>query len=108
MAIQVPEAVISGEGLTRYASSRFAERGFCKDCGTHIYHRPKDGPELAISAGLFEDPDMFVAREIFADSNPPFYRFEANSIKRSGLSMAFEWGPKLLWRTLASWWRRPR
>ncbi len=38
---------ISGETLAVFGSSDFAERGFCTRCGTHIFHRPKDGPKLA-------------------------------------------------------------
>jgi len=98
MSLQVPGAVVSGETLTVYRSSAFAERGFCRTCGTHIFHRPQDGPELAISSGLFPPEGLHIAREIFSDAKPPFYRFVADSEKRSTMSMALEWLPKLLWR----------
>lgn len=51
MALQAPDARIEGETLCVYAATAFAERGFCSVCGAHIFHRPKDGPELAVSAG---------------------------------------------------------
>jgi hypothetical protein len=98
LALQVPGAVISGDTLTIYRSSMFAERGFCRRCGTHIFHRPQDGPELAVSSGLFPSDHLHIAREIFSDSKPPFYRFVADSEKRTGASMAQEWLPKLIWR----------
>ncbi len=100
MAVQVPGSEITGETLVVYRSSSFAERGFCGRCGSHVFHRPRQGPELAISAGLLENPDFRIAREIFDDARPPFYRFEADSVKRSGLSMALEWLPKLIGRRL--------
>lgn len=100
MALQVPGAQISGDSLRRYRSSRFAERGFCGVCGTHIYHRPIEGPELAISAGLFDDDAFHVAREIFIDRKPPWYRFVADSETRTTLSMAIEWVPRLIGRRL--------
>ena len=53
MSFQVPEAEITGKPLAVYRSSAFAERGFCARCGSHIFHRPQDGPELAISAGQY-------------------------------------------------------
>lgn len=98
MSLQVPGAVVSGDSLAIFRSSAFAERGFCKNCGTHIFHRPQDGPELAISSGLFRSDQYHIAREIFSDAKPPYYHFVADSEKRSTMSMAFEWLPKLLWR----------
>ena len=103
MALQAPGTSISGDTLAVYRSSAFAERGFCRQCGTHIFHRPQDGPELAISAGLFLHADLHIAREIFIDHKPPYYRFEADSEKRSSLSMAREWLPRLLRRRAERW-----
>ena len=103
MSLQVPDAVISGSELSVYRSSAFAERGFCRRCGTHIFHRPQDGPELAVSAGLFQSLDLHIAREIFFDAKPAFYRFVADSEKRSSVSMAREWLPRLLHRRVGRW-----
>ncbi|WAC25355.1 GFA family protein [Blastomonas sp. SL216] len=103
MALQVPEANVEGDDLAVFRSSSFAERGFCRTCGSHIFHRPIDGPELAISAGLFRDPAQFVAREIFVDSQPRQYRFEGVESRRTGVSMALEWLPKILKRRVLRW-----
>lgn len=100
MALQVREAVIEGTELALFKSSSFAERGFCRRCGTHIFHRPSGGPELAVSAGLFGERGQYVAREIFVDSQPVHYRFEGVADRRTSLSMALEWVPKLLGRRL--------
>jgi hypothetical protein len=100
MSLQAPGAVIEGDCLVIYRSSTFAERGFCRTCGSHVFHRPQDGPELAVFAGLFQDPRFFIAREIFYDTKPPFYHFVADSVRRSSGSMAAEWLPKLLVRRL--------
>lgn len=72
MAVQAPDAEIDGDSLRVYRSSGFAERGFCSSCGSDIFHRPRGGPELAISAGLFSDANLRIAREIFFDAKPPF------------------------------------
>lgn len=98
MSLQLPEAVVCGDSLTVFRSSAFAERGFCRTCGTHIFHRPQDGPELAISSGLFSSENFYIAREIFIDAKPPFYAFVAESEKRSTMSMGLKWLPKLIWR----------
>lgn len=98
MSLQIPDAIISGNTLTVFRSSALAERAFCFVCGTHIFHRPQDGPELAVASGLFPSQQMYIAREIFVDAKPPFYCFVADSEKRSTFGMALEWLPKLIWR----------
>jgi hypothetical protein len=100
MALQVPNAVIVGDSLAIFKSSSFAERGFCSSCGSHIFHRPVDGHELAVSAGLFDDNQQFVDREIFVDSQPQHYGFQNRGSRRTAVSMAIEWLPKLIWRRL--------
>lgn len=106
MALQVPDAVISGDSLQIFKSSPFAERGFCRTCGAHIFHRPVDGPELAVSAGLFDDPEQYVGSEIFVDSQPEHYGFTNCGKRRNTASMTLEWLPKLVWRRLKAHFRR--
>lgn len=103
MAIQAPHAKITGEALVRFRASMFAERGFCGACGSSIFHRPQDGPELAVSAGLFEPEGLSLAYEIFVDGRPDFYRLDAQVDQRDSVAMAMEWGPRLLWRRLLRW-----
>jgi hypothetical protein len=100
MALQAPGSEILGENLIVYRFSSFAERGFCGICGTHIFHRPIDGPELAISVGLFPDEGKRIVREIFADRQPRYYSFEVHSERIGARRMALLWAPKLIWRRL--------
>jgi hypothetical protein len=100
LALHVPDAVVEGDTLVTFKASSFAERGFCSRCGAHIFHRPVNGPELAVSAGLFDDKRQFIDREIFVDSQPPHYGFENRGSRRTAFSMAAEWLPKLIWRRL--------
>lgn len=51
------------EGLAWYRSSSFAERGFCKLCGSSIFWRPDDGGYVAIMAGTLDVPTGLAARE---------------------------------------------
>lgn len=108
MSLRAPGSTINGSELAIFRSSTFAERGYCRRCGTHIFHRPQDGPELAISAGLFQSLDLHIEREIFFDAKPPYYRFVADSEKRSSASMAREWLPRLLRRRAVRWFRKLR
>lgn len=109
MALRAPPGtMLVGETVRVFQSSALAERGFCAQCGSALFHRPKDGPELAVSAGLFDPIGLKFTREIFFDRKPAFYSFADQTIKRSTLVMALAWAPRLIWRgLLASLRRRP-
>ncbi|WP_108649969.1 GFA family protein [Dongshaea marina] len=52
------EVTIDGEEhLSIYDSSAWAERGFCKACGTHLFYRIKQSNEYMIPAGFFQEKD---------------------------------------------------
>lgn len=103
MAIQAPEARIEGASLRVFRSSAFAERGFCSHCGSVIFHRPQDGPERAISAGLFEADGLTLGFEICIERKPDFYDFSPAPVQRTSRSLAMEWGPRLILRRLKRW-----
>jgi hypothetical protein len=73
----VKDPVITGaEHITRFASSDWAERGFCSSCGSHIFYylKPRDGYSFA--AGLFDGTaDYSLTEEIFIDAKPDSYSF---------------------------------
>jgi len=71
----VGSVAFSGEdNLARYASSEWAERGFCRVCGTTLFYFLKPAKRYAMSVGAFEDRDTFtLAREIFIDKKPAGY-----------------------------------
>ncbi|MNV28729.1 Glutathione-dependent formaldehyde-activating enzyme [compost metagenome] len=56
-----------------YRSSEWAERGFCGECGTHLYYRLVPDGEYFVPAGLFQDRAFELASQIFIDEKPPFY-----------------------------------
>ena len=101
-----PQTRIEGGGLKVYKSSWVAERGYCGACGSHIFHRPQDGPEMAVSAGLFDDPDFSITREICHDAKPPYYRFDAASERRSSARLAVVWLPRLIARRIRRLFRK--
>ncbi|QIB65587.1 GFA family protein [Kineobactrum salinum] len=64
------------EDISIFASSEWAERGFCRQCGTHLFYRLKQEQHYAIPVGLFEDGDRWkLTEQIFVDQKPPFYSF---------------------------------
>jgi hypothetical protein len=62
------------ENLARYASSDWAERGFCKTCGSNLFYFLKPAQTYAMSVGVFDDASPFqLVREIFIDQKPDGY-----------------------------------
>lgn len=64
------------ETLARYASSAWAERGFCKACGSTLFYYLKPTQSFVMSVGSFDDPSAFrLVEEIFIDRKPNGYAF---------------------------------
>lgn len=69
------------ENITVYDSSDWAERGFCKQCGSHLFYRLKQVNEHQMPAGLFDNQMNFhFDLQVFTDRKPAFYDF-ANETK---------------------------
>ncbi|MBT8119779.1 MAG: GFA family protein [Gammaproteobacteria bacterium] len=71
------EVSFEGEDdITVYDSSSWAERGFCRKCGSHLFYRLKETKQHMVSVGLFDDQEDFVFEtQVFIDRKPPFYSF---------------------------------
>lgn len=64
------------ENITVYNSSDWAERGFCKQCGSHLFYHLKEAEQYIMPVGLFDDTDGFsMDHQIFIDFKPPYYDF---------------------------------
>lgn len=76
------EVVIDGgDDVAVFDSSDWAERGFCRNCGTHLFYRIKSSGQHIVPVGLFEDSDSFEFRsQVFVDERPDYYEF-ANKTK---------------------------
>lgn len=79
------EIEISGdESLGVYASSEWAERVFCRTCGSALFYRLKAGGMMAVSAGLFDTADLHVAQQIFIDEKPAYYDLANDTPRLTG------------------------
>jgi hypothetical protein len=68
--------IAGADDVTVFNSSDWAERGFCKGCGTHLFYRLKANNEYFIPAGLFQDQaDFKIKGQIFIDKKPSYYEF---------------------------------
>ena len=71
------EVKIDGEEFVSvFDSSEWAERGFCKKCGTHLFYRLKGINEYQIPVGLLENSDnLKFDIQVFIDKKPENYSF---------------------------------
>ncbi|MEJ6391761.1 GFA family protein [Gymnodinialimonas sp. 2305UL16-5] len=61
-------------GLTWYASSDFAKRGFCRFCGSSLFYRLNDEDGIGIAAGCLDVPTGFrVGKHIFVKDKGDYY-----------------------------------
>lgn len=58
--------------VAEYASSERARRGFCRTCGSSLYWRSVDQPDvIELSLGTLQPPwTGTVAREVYVDTKP--------------------------------------
>ena len=71
-----PNVEFSGtENIAVYASSQWAERAFCRNCGTHLYYKLLATGEYFVPAGAFESGDFKLASQIYIDKKPTYYSF---------------------------------
>ncbi len=87
MGVTLAEApVVEDEtALSVYESSDWAERVFCRKCGSNLFYRMKDGGFYTVNAGALDDlSDAKLTVEIFTDDKPDFYSFSQDTKKMTG------------------------
>ena len=74
--------ITKADGLGIYNSSEWGERGFCRECGSSLFWRAKEGWHSSVSAAAFDNYDnLRMTLEIFYDRKPGFYAL-ANDTKK--------------------------
>lgn len=64
------------DAITTFASSEWAERGFCKHCGTHLFYRLVGSGQYNMPIGLFDlEGKVTFDHQIFVDQKPDYYDF---------------------------------
>jgi len=89
------DAIIEGEDqISVFDSSDWAERGFCRRCGTHLFYRIKQDGRLAVPIGLFDASDgIEFDSQIFIDEKPDYYRFANETQNMTGAEVFALYGP---------------
>lgn len=83
------------KGLKWYRSSEWAERGFCKNCGSSLFYRlVEDQSKMSVCAGALNNvaDDILISREFFIDEKPGFYNFEGERQKLTGAEVFAMYG----------------
>lgn len=78
--------ITGAENITRYRSSEWGERAFCKQCGTQLFFRllPESGMDEAyyVNAGLFaENAGFTLGLQIYTDCKAPYYELANDTPK---------------------------
>lgn len=85
-AAQVGSVSFQGEDKIKcFASSEWAERGFCGECGTSLFYRLKEPEMYMMATGCFDDAEQFsLAGEIYIDEKPGGYDFAGEHPRMTG------------------------
>lgn len=79
------------ENISIFASSEWAERGFCKQCGSHLFYRLKATQQHLMAVGLFDDDHPFVFdHQVFIDEKPLYYSFANTTSDKTGAELFAE------------------
>lgn len=79
--------------VTSYQSSDWAQRAFCRTCGTHLYYRLLPSGEYILSAGLFPDQAFRLTGQIFIDEKPGWYALANDTTTMTGAEVFAKFEP---------------
>ncbi|AFY91176.1 GFA family protein [Chroococcidiopsis thermalis] len=82
------------ENIGIYQSSEWAERGFCKQCGSHLFYRLKQNQQYYIPAGIFDnDEGLVFEHQVFIDEKPAYYSFANETKNMTGAELFAQFAP---------------
>jgi hypothetical protein len=80
------------EKIKMYESSSWASRGFCSNCGTHLFYKLKKSGEYNMPVGIFQNlKGLEMDMQYFSDQRPDYYCFsnETEEMTRSEIMEYF-------------------
>ena len=73
------------ENVEVFQSSEWAERGFCKKCGTHLFYLLKQNQLYFVPVGIFDEQTNFkFESQFFLEDKPAYYEFANKTKNLSG------------------------
>jgi hypothetical protein len=89
-SVKIDEA----SNLGVYRSSEWAERCFCKKCGSTLFYRLVGKDRYFVSAESFDERNSFaVTAQIFIDEKPAYYDFANETAKMTGAEVFAAFAP---------------
>lgn len=83
------------DNIAVFNSSDWAERGFCKNCGSHLFYRLKENGQYMMPVGLFGDVEgLIFDHQVFVDEQPDFYRFANKTENMTGAELFAKFAPE--------------
>jgi hypothetical protein len=71
-----------------YQSSEWAQRGFCKKCGSHLFYRLKQNNQYYVPVGIFDrDEGLVFKHQVFIDEKPEYYSFANETNNMTGAEL---------------------
>lgn len=89
LSVAVPDGALTVSGtewVQTYGSSEWANRSFCRRCGSTLWYRMNaPGSDYYLAAGLLDDlSDLVLAQEIYFDRKPHAWAFAGPTEKLTG------------------------
>lgn len=86
MCVEFKDGIDITGTVSWFASSPWAERGFCGACGSGMFYRLKDTSYINVAAGFLDDRGDLAAidQHIFIDRKPHYYDFADNAPRLTG------------------------
>jgi hypothetical protein len=82
------------ENISVFNSSAWAERGFCNNCGSHLFYRLKESKQYHMPVGLFDEQKRLVFdHQVFIDEKPAFYAFANETSEMTGAEVFAKYAP---------------
>jgi hypothetical protein len=79
--------------ISVFASSMWAERGFCSTCGSHLFYRLKKERRYFLPVGLLDGDDWVLDHQVFIDEQPAYYTFANETKKLTGAELFAQFAP---------------
>lgn len=95
MAVNCQTVAFEGqENIGRIRSSDWAERGFCRKCGSNLFYHLIESSDYQIAAGLFDDQSKLrMSLQVFTDRKPEFYEFANDTKMMTGAEVVAMFAP---------------
>ena len=83
------------ENIGRFKSSDWAERGFCKICGSSLFYFIIPSGDYLMAVGAFDDQDgLDMTSQVFIDEKPDCYGFANETKLMTGEEVFALYAPK--------------